>query len=63
MAGYLVQRFLYMPLLHLPRIAPLIVSIGFLQPWKKPSELWRDLTPLSTMRRSVWAAYPSGASI
>ena len=27
-AGYLVQRFLYMPLLHLPRIAPLIVSIG-----------------------------------
>ena len=28
MAGYLVQRFLYMPLLHLPRIAPLIVSIG-----------------------------------
>jgi len=27
-AGYLVQRFLYLPLLHLPRIAPLIVSIG-----------------------------------
>jgi branched-chain amino acid transport system permease protein len=27
-AGYLVQRFLYMPLLHLPRITPLIVSIG-----------------------------------
>src|SRR5512147_1389394 len=27
-AGYLVERFLYMPLLHLPRIAPLIVSIG-----------------------------------
>jgi len=27
-AGYLVQRFLYVPLLHLPRIAPLIVSIG-----------------------------------
>jgi branched-chain amino acid transport system permease protein len=27
-AGYLVQRVLYMPLLHLPRIAPLIVSIG-----------------------------------
>ncbi len=28
LAGYLVQRFLYAPLLHLPRIAPLIVSIG-----------------------------------
>jgi branched-chain amino acid transport system permease protein len=27
-AGYLVQRYLYAPLLHLPRIAPLIVSIG-----------------------------------
>lgn len=27
-SGYLVERFLYMPLLHLPRIAPLIVSIG-----------------------------------
>jgi branched-chain amino acid transport system permease protein len=27
-AGYLVERFLYTPLLHLPRIAPLIVSIG-----------------------------------
>ncbi|NWF55118.1 MAG: branched-chain amino acid ABC transporter permease [Syntrophaceae bacterium] len=27
-AGYLVERLLYMPLLHLPRIAPLIVSIG-----------------------------------
>lgn len=27
-AGYVVQRFLYLPLLHLPRIAPLIVSIG-----------------------------------
>ncbi len=27
-AGYLVERVLYMPLLHLPRIAPLIVSIG-----------------------------------
>lgn len=27
-AGYLVQRLLYLPLLHLPRIAPLIVSIG-----------------------------------
>ncbi len=27
-AGYLVERFLYIPLLHLPRIAPLIVSIG-----------------------------------
>ena len=28
LAGYLVQRFLYAPLLHLQRIAPLIVSIG-----------------------------------
>jgi branched-chain amino acid transport system permease protein len=28
LAGYFVERFLYMPLLHLPRIAPLIVSIG-----------------------------------
>jgi len=28
LAGYLVERFLYSPLLHLPRIAPLIVSIG-----------------------------------
>jgi branched-chain amino acid transport system permease protein len=28
LAGYLVEHFLYMPLLHLPRIAPLIVSIG-----------------------------------
>ncbi len=28
MPGYLVERFLYTPLLHLPRIAPLIVSIG-----------------------------------
>jgi len=28
LAGYLVERLLYMPLLHLPRIAPLIVSIG-----------------------------------
>ncbi len=27
-AGYIVERFLYTPLLHLPRIAPLIVSIG-----------------------------------
>jgi branched-chain amino acid transport system permease protein len=27
-AGYLVERFLYSPLLHLPRIAPLIASIG-----------------------------------
>jgi branched-chain amino acid transport system permease protein len=27
-SGYLVERFLYTPLLHLPRIAPLIVSIG-----------------------------------
>ncbi len=27
-AGYLIERFLYSPLLHLPRIAPLIVSIG-----------------------------------
>ena len=27
-AGYFVQRFLYLPLLNLPRIAPLIVSIG-----------------------------------
>jgi branched-chain amino acid transport system permease protein len=27
-AGYLVERFLYMPILHMPRIAPLIVSIG-----------------------------------
>ncbi|MEW6376819.1 MAG: branched-chain amino acid ABC transporter permease, partial [Thermodesulfobacteriota bacterium] len=27
-AGYLIERFLYAPLLHLPRIAPLIVSIG-----------------------------------
>ena len=27
-AGYAVERFLYTPLLHLPRIAPLIVSIG-----------------------------------
>jgi branched-chain amino acid transport system permease protein len=27
-AGYLVERFLYTPLLHLPRIAPLIASIG-----------------------------------
>lgn len=28
LAGLLVQRFLYAPLLHLPRIAPLIASIG-----------------------------------
>lgn len=28
LTGYLVERFLYSPLLHLPRIAPLIVSIG-----------------------------------
>ncbi len=28
LAGYFVQRYLYSPLLHLPRIAPLIVSIG-----------------------------------
>jgi len=28
LAGYLIERFLYTPLLHLPRIAPLIVSIG-----------------------------------
>jgi branched-chain amino acid transport system permease protein len=28
LAGYFVERFLYTPLLHLPRIAPLIVSIG-----------------------------------
>jgi branched-chain amino acid transport system permease protein len=28
LAGFLVQRFLYMPLLHTSRIAPLIVSIG-----------------------------------
>jgi len=28
LAGYLVERILYTPLLHLPRIAPLIVSIG-----------------------------------
>ena len=28
LAGYIVERFLYTPLLHLPRIAPLIVSIG-----------------------------------
>lgn len=28
LAGYLVERFLYTPILHLPRIAPLIVSIG-----------------------------------
>ncbi|MCL6474913.1 MAG: branched-chain amino acid ABC transporter permease [Firmicutes bacterium] len=28
LGGYLVERFLYSPLLHLPRIAPLIVSIG-----------------------------------
>jgi len=28
LAGYLVQRFLYVPLLDRPRIAPLIVSIG-----------------------------------
>jgi branched-chain amino acid transport system permease protein len=27
-AGYIIERFLYTPLLHLPRIAPLIVSIG-----------------------------------
>jgi len=27
-AGLIVERFLYTPLLHLPRIAPLIVSIG-----------------------------------
>lgn len=27
-AGYIVERFLYTPLLHLPRIAPLIASIG-----------------------------------
>lgn len=27
-AGYLVERFLYSPILHMPRIAPLIVSIG-----------------------------------
>jgi branched-chain amino acid transport system permease protein len=27
-AGYLVERFLYTPILHMPRIAPLIVSIG-----------------------------------
>jgi len=27
-AGILIERFLYAPLLHLPRIAPLIVSIG-----------------------------------
>lgn len=27
-AGFLIQRFLYIPLLHLPRIVPLIVSIG-----------------------------------
>src|SRR5512136_1185928 len=27
-AGIVVERFLYTPLLHLPRIAPLIVSIG-----------------------------------
>ena len=28
LAGLLVERFLYAPLLHLPRIAPLIASIG-----------------------------------
>ncbi len=28
LAGYVVERFLYTPILHLPRIAPLIVSIG-----------------------------------
>ena len=28
LAGYIVERFLYTPLLHLPRIAPLIASIG-----------------------------------
>jgi len=28
LAGIVVERFLYTPLLHLPRIAPLIVSIG-----------------------------------
>jgi branched-chain amino acid transport system permease protein len=27
-AGYLVERYLYTPILHMPRIAPLIVSIG-----------------------------------
>jgi branched-chain amino acid transport system permease protein len=27
-SGYLVERFLYTPILHMPRIAPLIVSIG-----------------------------------
>lgn len=28
LAGYLIERFLYSPILHMPRIAPLIVSIG-----------------------------------
>jgi len=39
-AGYLVERFLYTPLLHLPRIAPSSCQSVSSQRWRKPSVLF-----------------------
>jgi branched-chain amino acid transport system permease protein len=61
-AGVLVERFLYTPLLHLPRIVPLIGSIGLFIAMEEGFTSWPAPTPWPTTPRSASSAWRWGRS-
>lgn len=60
-AGYLIERFLYAPLLHLPRIAPLIVSIGLFIAMEEAFRIVAGPHTLTYNARIGWGDFSMGS--
>jgi len=60
-AGYLVELFLYAPLLHLPRIAPLIVSIGLFIAMEEAFRIVAGPHTLTYNARIGWGDFSIGS--
>ena len=60
-AGFLIERFLYAPLLHLPRIAPLIVSIGLFIAMEEAFRIVAGPHTLTYNARIGWGDFSMGS--
>ena len=60
-AGFLIERFLYAPLLHLPRIAPLIVSIGLFIAMEEAFRIVAGPHTLTYNARIGWGNFSMGS--
>jgi len=60
-AGYLVELFLYVPLLHLPRIAPLIASIGLFIAMEEAFRIVAGPHTLTYNARIGWGDFSIGS--